>query len=332
MIRDLVVVCAVMFMAQNGGAADLVLRSGEAQTGLLELYTSEGCSSCPPADRWLSNLKGHEGLWVKFVPLGLHVDYWDYIGWKDRFAKPAFGHRQRQYARQDSVATVYTPGFIYNGREWRSWFGRPSTRFPDGGKPGVLALAITGDKADVEFLPTSAQDEKFDVSIALLGFGISTAVKAGENSGRQLNHDFVVLGMEHNQLRRSDGKHGAMVALPALANDRKHGVGLGFTVGTLEPDGSMDIDTKSFTIFGKGGFKDNWSINGTLHIGEDDDEILFGAGIDVTQLSVGVGYNFLQDNVFRPFVQAGLGNVDVDESGGIKEDDTGLMVGFRLNF
>ena len=215
MIRSLAIACAIALVIQNGNAADLVLRSGEAQTGLLELYTSEGCNSCPPADRWLSKLTEHEDLWVKFVPIGLHVDYWDYIGWKDRFATPAFGNRQRQYARQDSVATVYTPGFIYNGREWRSWFGRTSTQFPVGSNPGVLAVFIADGKADVEFLPATAQGRNFEATVALLGFGISTDVKAGENSGRHLKHDFVALGVERGRLQRADNSHVATLRVPA---------------------------------------------------------------------------------------------------------------------
>lgn len=105
-------------------AGDYRFSSGEKQTALLELYTSEGCSSCPPADRWLSSLKSKEGLWEEFIPIALHVDYWDYIGWQDRFASKQYSQRQRQYAREQSLKTVYTPGFVYNGKEWRNWFAK----------------------------------------------------------------------------------------------------------------------------------------------------------------------------------------------------------------
>ena len=91
--------------------------SGEHKVSLLELYTSEGCSSCPPADRWLSDLKNHHQLWKNVVPVAFHVDYWDYIGWQDRFADGRYSQRQRDFAREQSLTTVYTPGFILNGKE-----------------------------------------------------------------------------------------------------------------------------------------------------------------------------------------------------------------------
>jgi hypothetical protein len=95
--------------------------SSSRQTALLELYTSEGCSSCPPTDRWMSALENEPGLWNEFIPIALHVDYWDYIGWKDRFVSLEYSARQRQYAQEQSLKTVYTPGFVYNGNEWRNW-------------------------------------------------------------------------------------------------------------------------------------------------------------------------------------------------------------------
>lgn len=215
MTRELIAACALCLVAQTNAAAELIIKSSEAQVGLLELYTSEGCSSCPPADRWLSDLKNHAGLWTRFVPVGLHVDYWDYIGWQDRFASPKFSQRQRDYARQNYVSTVYTPGFIYNGREWRNWLRRSSSRFPGGGKPGVLALFINDRRINVRFVPTEARLHDLETSVALLGFGISTDVKAGENSGRELRHDFVVLTLEHNRLNHSDGTHDTVLQLPA---------------------------------------------------------------------------------------------------------------------
>lgn len=215
MRRQLTTLCILCLIAGFATASDLVISSGEEQVGLLELYTSEGCSSCPPADRWLSNLKTDANLWTQFVPIGLHVDYWDYIGWKDRFASPRFSSRQRDYARFKNVSTVYTPGFVYNGQEWRSWFGRPSTDFPGGGNPGVLVLSISDRDVNVQFLPDMAGQRKLEASLAILGFGISTDVRGGENSGRRLNHDFVVLGMERDRLSIEGDKHAAIMTLPA---------------------------------------------------------------------------------------------------------------------
>jgi hypothetical protein len=97
--------------------------SGDMQTTLIELFTSEGCSSCPPADAWMSRLKTNPDLWKNIVPAVFHVDYWDGLGWRDRFAKPEFTARQRQYVATWRGDSVYTPGFVVNGREWRDWHG-----------------------------------------------------------------------------------------------------------------------------------------------------------------------------------------------------------------
>src|SRR6476660_686425 len=70
--------------------------SGDTQSMLIELFTSEGCSSCPPAEKWLSALKSNQDLWKKIVPVAFHVDYWDRLGWRDRFAKPDFTSRQQR--------------------------------------------------------------------------------------------------------------------------------------------------------------------------------------------------------------------------------------------
>ena len=101
-------------------AENLSYESSAKRTELLELYTSEGCSSCPPADRWLSKLLQDQALWTAFIPVAFHVDYWDYIGWKDRFARSTYSQRQRRYAREQSLRTVYTPGFILNGKPTRN--------------------------------------------------------------------------------------------------------------------------------------------------------------------------------------------------------------------
>lgn len=195
-------------------AATPVFESSSRQTGLLELYTSEGCSSCPPADRWLSTLEKKDGLWQNFIPIALHVNYWDYIGWKDRFAEAAYSERQRQYAREQSLKSVYTPGFTYNGKEWRQWFKKSRLDFPTGARPGVLKLEINDDQATVIFTPTKVTSTKIKVSLAILGFDLQTSVKAGENRGKKLAHNFVVLGMNHATLERKDEQFITRLAVP----------------------------------------------------------------------------------------------------------------------
>jgi hypothetical protein len=90
------------------------VKSGDKITPVLELYTSEGCSSCPPADQWLSTLKGQP-----VVAQAFHVGYWDYIGWVDRFATPANTTRQREVASLNRLRSIYTPQRVPNGQDWR---------------------------------------------------------------------------------------------------------------------------------------------------------------------------------------------------------------------
>ena len=98
-----------------------VAKSPENRVVLLELYTSEGCSSCPPADRFLSNLKEAGISDQQLIPMAFHVTYWDYIGWKDRFAKKQYDQRQRDHAHKQQKATVYTPQFMMSGDDYRSY-------------------------------------------------------------------------------------------------------------------------------------------------------------------------------------------------------------------
>ena len=91
---------------------------------LIELFTSEGCNSCPEADAWLSSLASNDGLWSEFVPVAFHVTYWDSLGWSDRFAQAAFDSLHTSTAARAGTA-VYTPGVFVEGEEWRSWRRAP---------------------------------------------------------------------------------------------------------------------------------------------------------------------------------------------------------------
>ena len=169
--------------------------SSEAQVPLIELYTSEGCSSCPPADKWMSTLKAHESLWNGFVPLALHVDYWDYIGWKDPYASREYSQRQRQIAAEYNERTVYTPGVRKAGDEWRTWrlWGAPTN--DDAPLVGKLAVSVDTDgKFNAEF-DAKNKSSDLQLNVAVLGLGLSNEVTRGENRGKTLKHDFVVLGL-----------------------------------------------------------------------------------------------------------------------------------------
>ena len=181
-----------------------VFSSGNRQVTLVELYTSEGCSSCPPADRWLSGLKDNRGLWKTFVPVAFHVDYWDYIGWPDRFAAAAHGDRQRRYADEAGLSIVYTPGMLQNGTEWRGWYRGENASLP-GDEPGDLTLEVTPARVSGSFQPATKTRSDLVFHVALLGMDLRSQVSAGENRGRELTHDFVVLSTHRIELGAREG-------------------------------------------------------------------------------------------------------------------------------
>ena len=173
--------------------------SGETQVSLIELFSSEGCSSCPPAERWLASLREAPGLWRDFVPLEFHVNYWDRLGWPDRFASQDATQREYDYTAAWHSASVYTPCFVRDGAEWRDQLKVPG---PAARKADVLTVLMSGGKSGrAEFAPmkSSARDG-FDLHIALLGSGLSSHVTAGENRGEMLKHEFVVLAFATHAL------------------------------------------------------------------------------------------------------------------------------------
>jgi hypothetical protein len=174
--------------------------SGETHSTLIELFTSEGCSSCPSAEKWLSGLKSNQGLWKKIVPVAFHVDYWDHLGWRDRFAKPEFTSRQQRYAAAWGGDSVYTPGFVVNGKEWRGWFGGSAMPITST-KVGVLRVSVGDDgKISATFAPNTMQARSLALNVALLGNDLESDVKRGENGGRKLRHDFVVLQLAKSEM------------------------------------------------------------------------------------------------------------------------------------
>src|SRR6266404_9649783 len=213
-MRAFLMCLPTMFVAAvNAQNAPLTFQSSGKQTALIELYTSEGCSSCPPAEAWLSHLRTSPGLWKDFVPLAFHVDYWDHLGWRDPWASKSFSDRQRTYAKQWRSDSIYTPGFLLNGKEWRDWSARKDGPKSVGVKAGVLTVRSSDTNLwQVSFAPANAASADYEVHAALLAGGLSSNVKAGENRGRLLSHDFVVLTFAIASLIRSDDvAHGEFV-------------------------------------------------------------------------------------------------------------------------
>jgi hypothetical protein len=197
-------------LAASVQGAQCVAKSGPNTAALVELYTSEGCSSCPPADRWLSGLSAQGYVPERVVPLALHVDYWDYIGWKDPYAKRAFSQRQRKLTQLQRLALVYTPQVMLQGRDFRGW-GTPAF------EQALAQINARPARADIalELLPPGSSTLMVRVSATLVdasqaeGAGPKpeeahlylaayesrpeSRVSAGENRGRTLSHDHVVL-------------------------------------------------------------------------------------------------------------------------------------------
>ncbi len=173
-----------------------VLQSTTRRVPVLELFTSEGCSSCPPAERFFSGVMKMPGLWNEFIPVGWHVDYFDSKQWSDPWSQSDFSQRQRVYYMQSRVTWVYTPGFVLDGWEWTGFQqgkGLPSARQVE--RAGVLTVGTADWKRwAVRYQPVGKMDDTtLEVSLVYLGCGLKSQVKGGENSGRNLEHDFVVL-------------------------------------------------------------------------------------------------------------------------------------------
>ena len=189
-------ICLLSLLAGSGFAQPMpvTFQSRAEATALLELYTSEGCSSCPPAETWLRRLTESPQLWQDFVPVAFHIDYWDRLGWRDPWSSAAFSERQKAYAAEWRSESVYTPEFVLDGREWPDWAGQKVVPKSGRTKPGVLTVSsVASNRWTVKFVPTTAGAKGFEVHAARLASGLRSDVKSGENGGRRLIHDFVVL-------------------------------------------------------------------------------------------------------------------------------------------
>ncbi len=170
---------------------------------VVELFTSQGCSSCPPADRLLSELAGDPSV----VPLAFHVDYWNDLGWRDPFSSPGWSERQRRYARRFGSRRVYTPQAVVDGR--LEGVGSSAARLSEmlgaardlsrraaieleASVSGGRFLAVTLDARLLEPWPA----ERLTAYLAVFESGLVTAVERGENGGRALANDFVVRRLE----------------------------------------------------------------------------------------------------------------------------------------
>ena len=225
----LVVSTAFAFKCLNAAAETSAQKesfsSGNQKVSVIELYTSEGCSSCPTADSWLSGLKHRKGLFKTFIPMAFHVDYWNYLGWRDEFSDAQHSNRQRTYNQIGRIGSVYTPGFVINGEEWRGFFNRLQRNSPllppeAGAEETVGNLSLVGRGKQFRAHFAAAQRNDLVIHLAYLGTDLNNNIRRGENAGRTFEHDFVVLA--HTQmplgadgdavLPRAEIKHATAIA------------------------------------------------------------------------------------------------------------------------
>lgn len=201
--RMLVLLC---LLACQSAFADIQFSRSGTLPVLLELYTSQGCSSCPPADAWVNAFVDDDRLWDDIVPVVFHVDYWNYLGWPDVLSQAQFSARQRRYARDGHIGSVYTPGFVINGKEWRGYFRLrplPRTASTQGGT--LQVRQVNDDNIRLNYRPSQSQDNQGYVGhFAVLGFDLQTDIKAGENRGRLLRYEFAVLSFQTAPLRSNE--------------------------------------------------------------------------------------------------------------------------------
>jgi len=221
-----VAICAIAAVLPASSFAGCEARSGPMTAALVELYTSEGCSSCPAADEELSRLREALDATAEVVPLALHVGYWDYIGWKDPYAKGAFGDRQSWLVHANNHKTVYTPQFFVGGIEVRPWRGalRDEVRTLNA-LPAAAAVRVQANLAPSGALELSADatvragGDPAALYVAVTESGLVSKVTRGENAGVTLRHDHVVREWI-GPILLSEGKAQArrQIALPEALN------------------------------------------------------------------------------------------------------------------
>jgi hypothetical protein len=188
-----------MLAARAVNAKPATIAETKRKAVVVELFTSEGCSSCPPADALLLQLRQQKQLdGTEVIPLGFHVDYWNDLGWQDRFSSSAYSRRQEQYARKFALDGPYTPQMVVDGS--REFTGSDSSR----ARSAIVQEATQAQPADVQLsLPspnkllvrvTSSGGNNIagDVTLAITEDNLTTNVAAGENNGRVLRHTAVV--------------------------------------------------------------------------------------------------------------------------------------------
>lgn len=180
-------------LAAMTAGADRARADGPAV--MVELFTSQGCYSCPPADAYLGQLADRDDV----IALSMHVDYWDYLGWRDVFGQAAHTKRQRAYAAKLKDRMVYTPQIVVQGRE--SMVGSHTAKVDDAiqrhaaaDRSATISLSLRGDRLVAEISSLEDADLSGDVMMVWFSRAETVAIRSGENGGRDLTYHNVVKG------------------------------------------------------------------------------------------------------------------------------------------
>lgn len=186
------------FVFSNANAETFKASSSKHPTALIELYTSQGCSSCPPSEKWLGNLEKSGIGNDKAVPLALHVDYWDYIGWEDQFSQKYFTQRQYEYRKLKHSSSVYTPQIIFNGGDVRRvTLNNSLSELRQ--QNAAVSFNLEADtinknniKVMIDFDRIDPVAQNSNVVVVLAENNLVKNIETGENAGRTLEHQHVV--------------------------------------------------------------------------------------------------------------------------------------------
>ena len=227
MVRRISLPFTLALLIASGG-----LHAAPPTPVLIELFTSEGCSDCPPADTLLEKLIATQPIaGAEIIGLGQHVDYWDRLGWKDRFSSAALTNRQQVYRTRFGTDSIYTPQMVVDGRAEfvgsDAGAARRALERTLAAPHGAITLTIDGSGADVALhvavavsdLPPVARGDRADIMVAVTESGLTTDVKRGENHGKVLKHAAVVRYLATIGQVAADGSSGSARADIALAAD-----------------------------------------------------------------------------------------------------------------
>jgi hypothetical protein len=218
-----VLVYLPLTQAANAQPGSCKANSSATMARVIELYTSEGCSSCPQADHWLSRMASDIEVRPDAVALAFHVDYWDRLGWKDRFASAAYTARQSQQQASNGARFSYTPQVVMDGKDQKDWI---NTRLPlKAAAPAQAQISLTreGNQFNANVAPVAGGPTRLAAYWAVTELNHVTSVKAGENEGVTLKHDFVV--REYKPVSAWSGKLDTPTTLsftPSTPADAKH--------------------------------------------------------------------------------------------------------------